>query len=100
MKDKNNINEIISKCTALYPPVLKEYMLLPANAFFRHNIKYTEKYLGEKEAERYRAYTEKIKTALTAVTDDADEMEYPCLFPMHCDRMYLYKYDQKKGDRT
>ena len=79
MKAKNNINEIISKCYALYPPVLKEYMLLPANAFFRHNIKYTEQYLGEKEADRYRAYTEKIKTALTAVTDDADEMEYPCL---------------------
>lgn len=79
MKIKNNIDDIIGKYSDLYSPVLKEYMLLPAYAFFRHIIKNTEEYLGEKEAGRCRAYTEKIKTALTAVNDDTDEMENPCL---------------------
>lgn len=96
MKVKENIRDIISKCSDLYSPVLKEYMLLPANAFFRHNTKYIEEYLGEKDADRYRAYTEKIKTALITVNDGPDEMVSTCLKDIIA--MGLKKRDERMSE--
>ena len=79
MIEKENINNIISKCTYSVSSVLKEYMLLPANVFFRHNIKYAEEYLGEKEADRYRAYMEKIKIEFSPFSADEEVSDNPYL---------------------
>ncbi len=77
MKDKDKINELIKKCYELPSPVLREYLLLPANAFFRHYIKYAEKYLGKKEADRYRTFTQKINTAFSPFPADKEDSDNP-----------------------
>ena len=66
---EDSFNDLISSFSDDISPVLKEYLLIPASVFFRINIKNVSALFGEKEADKYRAYTEKIKSAFAGDND-------------------------------